>query len=432
MTTAEPREVMLPQSPATEQALIGAILVNPDSFREVRIDPEDFYIQRNRWIWEAIGEIARAGNQPDYVTVAANLDGKKQLGEIGGSAYLTGLITACPNAFNAAGYADLIRDLSYRRRVILGAQRLANTAYDRDSDLRASLSAFFETMTRGTSVNGAAHISQVTGLLYDEIEAALKDPKDLYGVPTGFADWDKITHGLQYGTVTLLTGEPGIGKSVLAAQVVNQAAAAGYPAAYYSLEMSARQVVRRLLSAQASVPTHKIRSGRMTDGEVEALVTGIGVMSALPVYIGDDSAMSTMDLRIDLQRLTEKGVRLAVIDYEALLSDAQDMPDNERSTIISKRVHAIAKDLDIAILSVGDMVKSGMTGERKGQAAAAGSGKSLHDRDEIIIMRRNEGNENLVDVRWEKLREGDGSRIMQLVKRLGYPAFGSLAKGARA
>ena len=156
MTTAEPREVMLPQSPNTEQALIGAILVNPDSFREVRIDPEDFYIQRNRWIWEAIGEIARAGNQPDYVTVAANLDGKKQLGEIGGSAYLTGLITACPNAFNAAGYADLIRDLAYRRRVILGAQRLANTAYDRDSDLRASPSAFFETMTRGTSVNGAA------------------------------------------------------------------------------------------------------------------------------------------------------------------------------------------------------------------------------------------------------------------------------------
>jgi len=427
-------DITPPNSPTSEQAVLGAILIDPEMYKDVKLEGGEFYQERHRWIWDTMTAIIRKGEQPDYVTVCAGLYAAGHLTDLGGPGYITELITNCANSQNAPSYAATVRALARRRSIIRDTSRLAQAAYDLDSDIQAEVSRIIENLSRQvTSVKGAVPLAEIMSKLWDEAAAAAENPQDIYGIPTGFPDWDKMTSGLQYGQVCLLTGEPGIGKSLLAAQVTCNAAAAGYPAAYYSLEMADLQVGRRHWSREAGVSTRSIKSGHVTEPEWEKLTAAYQKLCQLPVFISPDSNISTMDIRVDMCRLADQGVRFAVIDYEALLNDAEGMSDTERSTILSKRTHAIAKDLNIALLVIGDMVKAGMgpNATAKGQTAAAGSGKSLHDRDEVIIMRKDAVNENLIVATWEKLREGDGDRVMKFLKLPGFPSFGSVVKPER-
>lgn len=423
----------MPHSPNAELAVINAVLLDPEEFKRVNIYPDDFFIVRYRWVWEAIRQITSRGDLPDYVTLGAELDARGQLQEIGGPAFLMGLINGDIDSWNATGYASIVKDRARRRNIIRALGYLAGKAYDESSNIEEHVSKCIDQLSRqALQSKGAVHISEVCSELLDEMERAHANPQDTYGIPTGFLDWDKITRGIQPGTVVLLTGEPGIGKSLLGAQVIINAAKKGYPGAYYSLEMGALQIIRRSVSQAAKVSPQTILSGRVSEDEVKVLVDAVAEMSELPIYISSCSEMTTMDLRIDLQRLKdEHGIRLVVIDYEALLTDSEGWNDIDRSTVISRRVHGIAKDLDLAILSIGDMVKAGMTGERRGQAAAAGSGKSLHDRDEIMIMRTDDGDQEIVFITWEKNREGSAKRGFKLLRAKGYPAFLDLKANAQ-
>lgn len=426
-------DTLPPNAPSAEQAVLKAVLVDPEQFKKIRLSPPDFYTERHAWIFEAVGKILKKGQLPDFVTVCTELDAAGRLGPIGGREFILSLLTFEADSWNAAAYADIVLDRSNRRKVAEALGECIRGVYDEDSDLAAVAAKCMDTLARRASrAKGAVPIQEILGELWDEVDAAQKQPNQSYGIHTGFKGWDGITNGIQLGTVALLTGEPGIGKSVLAAQVTINAAEKGFPGAFYSLEMDPRQVTRRSLSERSKVSTHAIRSGRFTEEEYNQLVDAFEFMGRLPIHISRDSDLSTMDLRVDLMRLKDRaGIKLVVVDYEALLSDGEGvMNENDRSTLLSKRIHAIAKDLDVGIISIGDMVKAGITGERKGQAVAAGSGKSLHDRDEILVMTTvqkdktsDQDDSEEVLVKWEKRREGPGNKFMRLIKRDGFPAF---------
>jgi replicative DNA helicase len=253
---------------------------------------------------------------------------------------------------------------------------------------------------------------------------AVANPQDIFGITTGFSDWDAITGGLQRGEVVKLSGEPGLGKSLLAMQVLSNAAKKGYAGALYELEMSGKQVVRRRLSSESKITTAAMRSGKITPEQKTAFEKAIGEMENLPIYISDSSVMTTMDIRADLQRLKDShGVSVAVIDYEGLLEDDPEKDDIARSKLISKRVHDIFKDLDIAGISIMDMTKEGIRGSAKGQSAMAGTARSLHDADQIVIMRKHIEKPNVVVLTWEKMREGGTEQGVELVKLQGFPTF---------
>ena len=211
-------------------------------------------------------------------------------------------------------------------------------------------------------------------------------------------------------------------------QILSNAAKMGYPGALYELEMSGKQVVRRRLSSESKIPTANMRNGKGVD--LDAFDLAIAAMEKLPVYISDSSTMTTMDIRADLQRLQKNNdIAVAVIDYESLLEDDPGKDENERSKLISKRVHDIAKDLDIAIISIMDMTKEGIKTGSGGQAVMAGTAKSLHDADQIVIMRKHPDHENVVVLTWEKNREGGANSVIQLIKIAGFPTFGSIDPG---
>lgn len=425
--------VVWPHSPANEEAFLGAALIDPETIHQIGLDPEDFYIRRNQWVYEAILDLTRSGQAVDYITVCSRLDSAGRLAEIGGPARVMELISHTATSLNIESYADTIRDKARRRRVLKITQKLTGAVFADDSQLASAISEALEGLSRAVVKDkGALHIAHYLGEVWDEVQAAIANPSAIFGIPTGLADWDAITSGLQKGEVVKLSGEPGLGKSLLAMQILCNAGAAGHGGAIYELEMSGRQVTRRRVSSESKITTTAMRSGKLTQAELDAFDTAIARMESLPIYISDSSTLTTMDIRADLQRLKENnGVELAVIDYEGLLEDDPDKDDNTRSKLISKRVHDIAKDLDIAIISIMDMTKEGIRTKMGGQAAMAGTARSLHDADQIVIMRKIEGQENGVRLTWEKMREGGADRFMDLVKLPGFPTFGQADKPAR-
>lgn len=422
--------ITLPYSPNAEEAVLGSILIDAEQLENMAwLLPEDFYIARNRMVYQAMLQLRMDGQDIDYITVCAALDRAGKLGEIGGAARVTQLIASNVSTFNAASYAKIVQEKAKRRVIIQVANTLAAGAFDENVPLQSAISAAVDRLSRSIiSARGAVPISNFVSQVYDEVEAAIKQPSDIFGISTGLLDWDRVTGGLQRGEVVKLSGEPGLGKSLLAMQVVCNAAEAGHPCAVYQLEMSGRQVVRRRVSAMSRITTQALRSGRITEDQLPAFTKAIDKMSGLPIYLSDSSVMTTADIRADLTRLVDQyGVTFAVIDYEGLLADEPDKDDNARSKIISARVHALYKDLNIAGLVIDDMNKSGIQGTIKGQGALAGSARKLHDADQIIIMRKNEEKPGTVRLTWEKMREGEADRFIDLVKLPTFPAFENCA-----
>lgn len=413
-----------PHSPASEEALLGSILIDEEVMGEISVQAEDFYIQRNRWVYEAAETLRSSGRSIDLTTVCAELDRRGRLGQAGGMARVMELVTRTVSSLHAESYAAVIKEKARRRKVLSVATSLANSAIDTDGDVESAISRAMDALSRSIITDkGAVAIGAFVAQVYDEVEDAIKHPADVFGITTGFIDWDKITGGLQRGEVLKLSGEPGVGKSLLAVQVLCNAAAAGFAGALYELEMSGSQAVRRRLSAMAEVPTRVLRSGKISSAELSAFTRAVDAMATLPIYISDSSNMTTAELRADLTRLKDAyGIEVAVIDYEGLLGDEPDLDDTTRSKIISSRVHAIFKDLNIAGVVIDDMNKGGISGSVSGKAGLSGSARKLHDADQIVIVRKGD-NDNTVRLTWEKMREGESGRIVDLVKLQGFPVF---------
>lgn len=427
-------QITAPHSRAAEDNLLGALIIDPEMIRQIALEAEDFYIKRNQYIYIAIQELVRAGKEVDYVTICTRLDEKKLLAEVGGPAYLTELIAQCANTMHADSYAKIIRERAERRKILDVARKLTTAAFDQENPIDSARSAAMDALARGVVTDkGANHISKYLSVLYDEVDEAQRNPQEVFGITTGLMDWDRTTYGLQKGTKILLSGSPGVGKSVLAAQVLVSAAEAGHAGALYELEMSGMQVVRRLTAGKSRVygngfTTQRMRQGKLTEEETLQFTQVIEKMNGLPIYISDASEMTTAELRADLMRLKEyHGIEVAVVDYEGLLSDQPDKDFVQRSTLISKRVHDIAKDLDICLLSISDMTKAGIAGAQAGQAAVAGTARTLHDADEIILMQKSSA-PNSVVLQWGKNREGEADRFVTLIKRPGFPVFSNAAR----
>ncbi len=419
-------QLLPPQSISSELALIGAVLIDPETLDRLAFDPIDFYAEKHRWIWAAIQGLKVKGSGIDFITVQEELTARKKLEAVGGAPALLQAIAECSSPYNAPSYASVVTDRAIRRRVLQDCSVLASKAYDETADLQTAISAIMESLSKTVVIDkGAKPISDFLSLVWDQIEAAQHNPQEIYGLATGFRDIDGLTKGLQLGETVKLSGEPGVGKSVLAFQIILNIARSGIACAVYSPEMSGISLARRGLSSLSNIRTDAIRSGRMTADEFDTIGAVFDQMAGLPIYISDASHMTTLDIRVDLLRLKDRaGVQVGEIDYEGLLEDEIGrLDDIDRSKIVSGRVHAMFKDLSLAGIVIDDMNKAGISGQQSGKAGLSGSARKLHDADQIVIMTTDKDNDQLVNLKWEKNREGDNKQVVQLIKCKGFPAF---------
>lgn len=416
-----------PNAKDSEKALLGAILMHPTIIDTIDLNAEDFYDYAHREIYRDMRLIG--SDTLDVIVLSEALERQGKLKDIGGELYLLSLINDCPSYLNYDTYAQIIRDSSIRRKVIAHSEELAKVAFDENKDIYNAISlAVTQLVQHAKPSGGAHHITTYLQELYKEAEERAKDPKEIYGLKTGLYDFDKITRGLQINEQFILAGSPGTGKSLLAFQLACGMAENGYPGAIYELEMSGVALMRRRISSMSRITTNDIRSGSNMNGRWGDFANAIEEMEKLPIYLTQESNLTTIQLRADLSRLKNQyDIQWYIVDYMDLLADNYGSNETERSAYISRQLHNITKDLNLAGIAIQSVTKQGFSSNAPNMANVSGSHKIAHDADQIAILTEgtpdNPDELNTVTLTWEKMREGDGSRSIRLVKIPGFPSF---------
>lgn len=426
----------------TEQALLNVILLDPEVLTGIDIQPTDFWNQRNRWVFDAIEALRQRGQSIDFITVHDELETRKHLAEIG-EAYLIGITTVEAHTWSAAAYAAILREKSKRRNLLAIANDAAKMATDSARNLDADLPGLINRMVDAAKqVDEARQWSVYFSELYDEVEARMANPGDTWGIPTGVPTWDKLTGGLQRGELFILSGEPGMGKSMLAMDIA-PTLAKSVPGAIFSLEMPGMQVARRLASGNSEVPTHKLKTGRLAEGEAGKFADAVEHLAGLNIYMSDGSGWTTTSMRAELARLKARyGVQWFILDYLFLLNDG-GANEIERTATISKGLKRTCRELNMAGLAIHSMNKAGMNGGAGApeQQSLRGSGQVIYDADTIAYLVKwnteldpkfnpeSKIKDYLRLLLFAKGREIETKNAsVRLIQRPGLPSFGELEK----
>lgn len=408
-----------PSSVEAEEALIGSILTDGGLYTLVGVHPDDFYIHRHRYIWQAITQLSQRGQSIDIITVQDELDKMNRLKDIGGASGLTKLVTAAADIYSYATYADIVRDKAARRKQITIANGLVQNALNGGVDVASVIDA----LSDSTNMDRAGrHVSQGLSQLYDTVEERAKNPQDVWGIPSGFLDLDHKTGGIHPEQTLMISGTSGVGKTTLMLQIALNAAKAGRGVAVFEAEMDEQRCIRRLVEihTRGKVTNRMMLTGHMTDSAWQPYLDAIETIRKLPLYINDDPAIDTAKIRTEVARLkARQNVELICLDYINLLKDrAGDGRDtNENITTKSRRFREVCRSLHVAGLTIQSMTKEGMKATIPHLADMSGPAEVHFGADTIFFLVQDEQEPSLYRLLPAKQRDGDsGSAPIKLVR----------------
>ena len=394
-------EQLLPHDIAAEEAVIGSLLIDSDSFLDIShlIRPDDFYRDRNRLCFGACAELFRRGEAIDQVTVARELHRTDQLENAGGMAYLSHLVSTTPTSTHAEHYAQVVYNTSTMRRLIDAASNISAIGY-RDSDdvettLRQAEDVLFSVRTQ-RSERGFIPLRQIYDQFLED-RASIVDPiDDTAPVLTGYNDLDELLGGMQRSDLLILGARPGLGKSALAVNVSINAARQGSSVGIFSLEMSREQLALRILSGDAEVDAHRVRLGLYTEAEEQRIIDSIGNLSELPVFIDDTPFQGISEMRSKTRRLSlgPDGLDLLIVDYLQLIQGQAHARGGENRvqeiSEISRSLKGMARDLRIPIITCSQLsrVVEGRPGHRPLLSDLRDSGSIEQDADIVMFIYR--------------------------------------------
>lgn len=356
--TVSPEIQAQPHSREAEEAVLGAILINPESYYDVAqfLQPDDFYIVRNQWIWEAFNRLHERRVPIDFLTVCEELEQHHQLEEIGGTAYIMSLINQTPTSLHSEAYGRIVEENSIRRRMLVSANDLAKLAYSKEQSIETILNEA-EKSIFGISERRVHRdlqpIQQVLSEVYDRVDQLSRRDDEIYGVPTGLIDLDKLLGGLQKSDLLIIAGRPGMGKTGFMLSVAKNAAQKHKKhVAIFSLEMSNEQLVQRLIAQETGIDTQRLRTGKLTEDEWPLFTHAIEVLADTHIFLDDTPAITPLQLRTKCRRLhLEYELDLIIIDYLQLMSG--DMRNDNRVqevSYISRNLKVLARELNVPVL----------------------------------------------------------------------------------
>ncbi len=420
-----------PHSRQAEEAVLGSVLINPEAFFDVSqfLRAEDFYIVRNRWIWESFTRLHERRQPIDYLTVIQELDQHSQLGDVGGQAYLTALINQTPTALNADAYARVVEEHSLRRRMLQAANDMAKLAYDQtqtvDTVMDEAEKSIFSISERRVRKD-LQPIEQVLSQVYDRVDQLSQRGDEIMGVPTGLIDLDKLLGGLQKSDLLIIAGRPGMGKTGFMLSVMKNAAQRFKKhVAMFSLEMSNEQLVQRLIAQETGIDTQRLRTGKLTDEEWPLFTHAIEVLSDTRIYLDDTPAITPMQLRTKCRRLhMEFELDLIIIDYLQLMSG--DMRNDNRVqevSYISRNLKVLARELNVPVLVAAQLSRAveQRTDKKPVLSDLRESGSIEQDADVVMFINRPDALEkdnprsNLAEIIVAKHRNGPTHGGIELV-----------------
>ena len=352
-----------PHDVAAEQSVLGAMLLSKDAIADVVevIRENDFYRPAHQMIYGAILDLYGRGEPADAVTVAADLTRTGDIGRVGGAPYLHTLVSMVPTAANAGYYGRIVREKAILRRLVEAGTRIVAMGYagtgDVDHTVDRAQAEVYDVTDRRTSEDYAP-LSDIMGDALNEIEAISNRNGEMVGVPTGFTELDKLTNGLHPGQLIIVAARPAIGKSTLGVDIARAASIKhGLTSVIFSLEMSRSEIVMRLLSAEAQVPLHHMRSGSMSDNDWTKLANKMGVVSEAPLFIDDSPNMTLMEIRAKCRRLKQRhDLRLVIVDYLQLMTSGKRVESRQQEVSeFSRSLKLLAKELGVPVIAISQL-----------------------------------------------------------------------------
>jgi replicative DNA helicase len=357
---------IVPQSREAEEAVLGAVLINPEAYYDVAqfLQFDDFYVHRHKWIWQAFSRLHEKRVPVDFLTVTEELDQMGQLAEIGGPAYITSLISNVPTSLHAEAYGKIVEETAIRRRMLAAANDIAKLAYQENNSVESVMDeaekAIFGVSERRMT-RDLQSIQQVLSDYYDRIEMLAGRGEEIYGVPTGFIDLDRLLAGLQPSDFIIIAGRPGMGKTSFMLSVVKNAAQAYKKhVAIFSLEMSNEQLVQRLLSQETGIDSQRLRTGKLEDNEWPVFTHAIEVLNDTHIFLDDTPALTPLQLRTKARRLhLEYQLDLIVVDYLQLMTTGARTENRvQEVSNISRNLKVLARELNVPVLAAAQLSRA--------------------------------------------------------------------------
>jgi len=295
-------EHLPPQNIAAEEAVLGALLMDATALLNVApfLRPEHFYREKNRWLYEAALRLQERREPVDFLTVCTELEQQNQLADVGGPAYLAGLVDATPSTAHAVFHARLVERAALLRRLISVGGQIAALAYDSTGTIEETLDQAEQLLfgiSQQRAVRDLIPLSTALFEYYERLEQLHRHQGQMLGLPTGFFDLDTMLGGLQKSDLIIIASRPSVGKTSLGLATARHAALLQQCVAVFSLEMSAEQLVQRLVAAETQIDAQRLRLGDVREAEWPLLVQAIGNMSDLRLFIDDTPAISPLELR---------------------------------------------------------------------------------------------------------------------------------------
>ncbi|HVT57855.1 MAG TPA: replicative DNA helicase [Thermoanaerobaculia bacterium] len=421
-----PQQKTLPHSEESERAVLGAVLLDPAILPTIsgRLRPEDFYLDRHRTIYQAMLDLQAQRTEIDLRTLQAKLEQQGSFDSVGGLSYLAGLDLELPDIGRIDAYAEIVKERSIRRRLIHASGQIIRDCLDGGVEAQAALGRAEQTILalgEESVQRGFVSLSQVFHQTLDELEE--RPGSLLTGIPTGFIDFDRISHGLNRANLVIIAGRPGMGKTSFALNVAQHVAIRERRAVgIFSLEMSQQELALRILCSEADISFSRLRSGRVSQKEWTRIIQTVRGNSETPLYIDDSANPSLLEVASKARRLkAEKGLALVVLDYLQLMQAGGKYENrNLEIAAISRGLKQLAKELEIPVVALSQLSRQP---ERRGSdhrpqlADLRESGSLEQDADMVAFIYRDEiynpseENKGLAELIIAKHRNGETGTV---------------------
>ena len=387
----------LPFSLIAEQSLLGAIMIDPDALNDIAdsVSASDFYLTEHSQIFTAMHELFMANKEIDIVTLIDMLVSKGIYSKSGGQDYIKTLCQIVPNALNVKDYAAIVKQKSLLRQLIDVCSDITDTAYTEEGSanelIELAESRIFD-LAQGRDTKNFRHIREVIGEVYNNLHTMATEGESAQGTKTGFSGLDNVLAGMGSSDLILIGARPAMGKTSFALNIAtNVALQTKKKVCIFSLEMSAEQLVSRIISSEAMVDSYALRTGKLDPKQWDDIAGATSRLAGCDILIDDTAGITVTGMKAKLRRVSDLG--LVVIDYLGLMqSDRRS--DNRVNEVgdISRALKVMAKELNVPVICCAQLSRGpeSRTDKRPILSDLRDSGAIEQDADTVIFLYRDE------------------------------------------
>lgn len=405
-----------PHNEDAERSLLGAILLDRDAIVQIAelTKSNHFYHQKHEYVYEAMLHLYEARSPIDVVTVTNELKKMKQLKNVGGASFVVSLSNEVPTAAHIVEYAKIVKDLFIKRSLISLSAELNELAFDDGKTVpdildRAEQEIFH--ISHAQTSKGFIILREALASSFERLDELQRNSGELRGVPTGFADLDRVLAGFQNSNLIILAARPGTGKTAFSLNIAQYASVVHKKkVAFFSLEMSKEELVDRLLVAQSDIDAWKLKTGRLNDQDFLKISDAMGVLAEAPIFIDDTPAMTVLEMRTKARRLkADQGLDMIVVDYLQLAHGTTRDNRVQEVAEISQGLKNLARELKVPVLSLAQLSRAVESrGEKIPQLSdLRESGSIEQDADVVMFLyRKDDDIREAVNLKISKHRNG--------------------------